>query len=254
MNEERKKDDKFYGAKSTLAVLKNRPNDITKIFVRKGEEGRFKDFLSMAASLRIPYNLVSSEELQKISQTEHNEGVCLYAKRKNFVATNKLISSANSKTPLLILDAITNPHNIGALLRTACFFGITSVLILTKERLSLSGALARVSEGGTETLNIGIEQDYIKTTELLAHDDFEVIVTETEESTLTRNFKKLLDSKKISDIKIAIVLGSERDGVSDTLRMVAKNALYIEGYSALQSLNVSVACGIVLDRIVNGQK
>jgi len=241
------KEEKIYGKASSLSLFYSRPDDIIRAFVRRGEEGTFKEILSELAKRRILYRLVTQEELFKITESEHHEGICLVSRARNFDSLPKFFKALDREKPempVLFLDGISNPHNIGGILRSAAFFGVRFILLRSAGRIQLAGSLSRVSEGALEHLIISRVSDLDRIAEEFKQRDYSFIVSDVAEP----EGKKSETEESNSRHKSVFVLGNERTGVSKEVRGLASSFLHIAGTGVLDSLNVSVAAGVFLDR------
>lgn len=247
------KEDKIYGIASAYALFHSRPDDIIRVYVRKGEEGRFKDILSELARRRVLYRLVPNEEMLKISESTHHEGICIITNQRRltslssfFVELDALTSNSSGyDMPVLLLDGISNPHNIGAILRTAAFYGVKFVLLHSESRINLSGSLARVSEGGSEKVYFAKVNDPERIINEFKERGYILLASEVQDAA---EFNKTLHSEKLkNNKKTVIILGNEGQGVSGYLRENADYRVSIKGIGSIESLNVSVSTGIFLD-------
>ena len=245
MPEKQEKLDKFYGINLSLVLFEQRFLDIERVFIRKGEEGRFGKYLSKLSKEKKVYRLVPNDELSVIAETEHHEGVCLFAKAKktlslaNFV--NEYLKIFQNK-PIIVLDQIQNPHNIGSIYRSAAYFGFSHILVISKSSIKLSGSLARVSEGGTEFVSTCFVRDSLPLIEIFKKNDISIISTDLNSSNSDIPYELLTNP-------YAIVIGSEQLGVSKDLILNSILTFRLEGTNKIQSLNAGVSSGIIFNTI-----
>lgn len=247
---EKIKEERIYGKASAFSLFYSRPDDIIRAFVRRGEEGTFKEILSELAKRRILYRLVTQEELFKITESEHHEGICLVCRARNFDSLPKFFKALDRerpKMPVLLLDGISNPHNIGGILRSAAFFGVRFVLLRSSGRIQLAGSLSRVSEGALEHLIISRVSDLARLADDFRQRGYSFVISDVAGNESQKG-KTASDIKNINGSQFVLVLGNERTGVSKEIRELASMFMHIEGTGALDSLNVSVAAGVFLDR------
>jgi len=241
------KEERIYGESAVRALFKHRKKDIIRLFVREGEQGRFKEILSDFAKEKKLYRLVPNIELDKISESTHHEGVCAIASPKPYVEITTLISryKKNFKgDPLVILDNLGNPHNVGGIIRSAAFFGYTSLIINSKTKLALSGALTRTSEGGVEHCSITHTRDASDLLLALRQNHIPVLVTDANAE------NDALDEKYLKK-PYALVLGNESSGVSKQILEASSVRFKVSGKNLVQSLNVSVCAGVVFNNLFN---
>lgn len=241
--------DVFCGINLAKTVLDLRFDDVERVFIRKGEEGRFGSYLSRLAQNKKVYRLVPQEELNKIAGSEHHEGICLFAKPKKIKSLKSLLTHYISNfhgDPLIILDQVNNPHNIGSIYRAAAFFGFTNIVLVSKSTLHLSGSLARVSEGGTELIDTSFAKSEILIP-LLKELGIHTLVTDVRAETSDLPFEYL-------SRPYAIVLGSENNGVSKEFFQSSSFLFKIDGSGRLESLNVGMSAGIIFNSIFVASK
>ena len=246
-NEVDDKEIRIYGDSAVRSLYKKRKKDIIRLFVRDGEQGRYSEILSGLAKLKIMYRLVKNEELEKISQSTHHEGICAIVKPKSFLKLDQLIEKYLDNfnhDPLIILDNITNPHNIGAIVRSSAFFGNSFHIIHSKGAISLGGSLHRISEGGVEFSQFSRVVNITDLKNKLVKNKIKIIVADAEAETSE------IDAELFQS-PYAIVLGNENSGVSKELKQAADLIFKIEGVGQIQSLNVSVSAGIIFNNLHN---
>ena len=238
-SDERTKCERIFGKEACHQVYDIRPDAIVKAYVRKGEEGRFKEILSSLAKDRIGYNLVPEDELRKIAQSEHHEGICMLVKKREKVTLTNWLSTLRDAKGILFLDGVDNPHNIGGILRSALYFGASHIILNSKTKYNLSGSLARISEGAVEHLYVLQDFDLDQLQSKLQGLGYKIIISTTESNA------KIPELKEVPP-KWVIVVGSEGAGISKEVQAIGDLSIHIEAGSKLQSLNVSVATGILL--------
>src|SRR5687767_1772942 len=116
---------KVCGLNAVLAVAKRRPEDIVRLYLVEDRLDTLKQVLRRLSEDRKAYRIVDAEELAKISESVHHEGVCIVAKQKHdrtFAEVLTELESAEGPSCMLLLDGVKNPHNLGANLRVAAHF------------------------------------------------------------------------------------------------------------------------------------
>jgi tRNA G18 (ribose-2'-O)-methylase SpoU len=136
------------------------------------------------------------------------------------------------------LDGVENPHNVGAVIRSAAFLGADGVVVHGRTEAPFSPAALRVAEGGAEHVILGRVDDLAALLGVLADAGVAVVGTDAAASDDARAFRY--------PRRCVIVLGSEASGLSAAVRRTLTHTVGIRGTGAVESLNVSVAAGIVL--------
>ena len=144
---------KYYGLHACLAIWAKRPYDVVRVYAHESNIKALTPILKGCAAQKKAYHIVSTEELNRITDSVHHEGVCILAKEPRPISFSELIESIRgSKVCLLYLDGVQNPHNIGSIMRTCAHFGIPYIL---GDRLpSLSASACRIAKGGAELVRL----------------------------------------------------------------------------------------------------
>jgi TrmH RNA methyltransferase len=228
------------GWHACLALFERRPGDIRRILVEKRRSKAIGHVLSWAAAQRIPYRLEPGEELARVAGTTHHEGVVFLAREKPLGTREELAASTIPEGGcVLALESVANPHNLGAILRSAAFFGVGALLVGGGDvPVRLSPAVLRTSEGGAEAVAVYRVPSLADTLRDLKARGLSVIGTDV-------NGKNAF-AARVPDGAFALVLGSEHAGITPAVRVVCDQVVRLPGSDAVESLNVSVACGIFL--------
>jgi TrmH RNA methyltransferase len=163
------------------------------------------------------------------------------------ISADQWLAGIASKTisgPFLLLDGVQNPHNLGSILRSAAHFGCGGVIGEAAQLPPLSAAALRVAEGGAESVPLVAVEDPFATLGALKKLGVRVV------STTSRAETPIAAAGLSRDV--VLILGSEAEGVSPRLARLADLQVRIPGCGAVQSLNVAVACGIVLAEACRG--
>ncbi len=231
---------KFYGVQQCLALFEHRRKDIRRVFVMPQLKERLEGVAQWCERQGLSARVVEFEELSKVSGTDHHEGVCIEARPLRTLVSGELLKRLTDlqRACVLILEGVENPHNVGAILRTACFFGVTAVIIRSTQMSALSGAACRVAEGAAEILPISIVKEYGNIFNVLKARGFSVFATTPHEA-------RSLYSVKWPN-KIALLFGAEGLGLSEEGLQLADTRVVIPRLGPLESLNVGTAVASVL--------
>jgi TrmH RNA methyltransferase len=199
---------------------------------------------ALAAAKKV-YRCVEPAELEKIAGTVHHGGIVAVvaapALRAPLAADVR--AWAAQRAPLLLLDRVGNAHNLGAIARTAGFFGVRQIVLPNQAEAALPGEAAyRVAEGGMEAVQIFRVPDLAKLARELAAAGYEVVGAATRGGRAVRNEK---DTKPI-----ALVLGSEEHGLAPDVAAACTRLVTIPGSGEVESLNVSVAAAVLMWELI----
>lgn len=231
---------KVYGVHATKAVFKNRPQDIIKFVVTKDRAPMFSELMQYLAKHKKAYNIETMNQITEFAKSVHHEGVCLLVKSKPTLAFSDWHKTHQTKRPLLILalENIDNPHNLGAIIRTAAHFSISALLYSSKSTHHTDAAVTRVAQGGTEyvpTFKIENWQEVVN----FCHEKKITIFSTSDKAKKSINIEAFKENS-------LILLGNEGTGLDSYWKKVETTHIKIDGTNLVESLNLSVASGILL--------
>ncbi len=197
---------------------------------------------NLADEKRIPYQLIDKKELSRL--TPNHQGAI--AEVKSFLTYRLNEISLKEKNLILALDGIEDPHNFGAILRTADAVGINAVIYPKNRNVGLNSTVARVSTGAIFSIKCVEVVNLVSALKQLKEMGFWVYGAEaTEESSIYTEIKY--------DVKTVLVLGSEGKGLSRLTKENCDFLIKIPISGTVNSLNVSVSAGILSYHIKNNQ-
>ena len=231
------KTDTICGLKPVDALFRRREGEVERLFYLAEMKPAAGPFCAILAAARKPYRLVEAEELQKVAGTEHHGGIVAIA-RSRAVPIFNILQPPRTRL-LLILDGIGNPHNLGAIARSAAFFGVEAMLIGEGLGHAMpSDAAYRVAEGGLEFLDLYKSRNLPN---VIAGIDGQY---RTVAASLGREAAPVGELPR--DRPIALVLGNEERGVSPEVLAACRRQVRIAGSGRVQSLNVAQAAAVLL--------
>ncbi|MCD0187082.1 MULTISPECIES: 23S rRNA (guanosine(2251)-2'-O)-methyltransferase RlmB [Acinetobacter] len=234
----------YYGVHSVESLLELEPERVLTLFTLKGrDDQRLQKILELAEPFGISVQKASRDSLEKLAGLPFHQGV-VAAVRPHPTLNEKDLDTllqADSKPLLLALDQVTDPHNLGACIRTAAAMGVAAVIVPRDRSASLTPTARKVAAGGAEKVK------FIQVTNLartLAHlkQEFNVRVVGT-----------MLDEKALpiqqfdfTGTAVCVVMGAEDTGLRPITQSQCDQTVFIPMAGNLQSLNVSVAAGMTL--------
>ena len=230
---------RLYGLNAVRAVFARRPEALRKLYLSEARIPQLQPMLKWCVSRRVGYRVVGEDDLHKLAASAHHEGVVADVLRE----TPQPLSTWLRDLPAgpccaLWLDGVGNPHNLGAILRSAAHFGVAAVLLPKHSDLALSGAAARVAEGGAEAVpfvRLGREDNSIAQ---LRGAGF------TLAATVVRGGSDVF-AARLPD-RLVYVLGAEGEGMNTELARACDLRVSIPGSGAVESLNVAAATAVLL--------
>jgi TrmH RNA methyltransferase len=188
---------------------------------------------------RVGYRVVDEDDLHKLAASTHHEGVVADVLREEPQPLSSWLRDLPAGPQCVLwLDGVGNPHNLGAILRSAAHFGVSAVMLPKHSALALSGAAARVAEGGAEAVpmvRLGRTDNAIAQ---LRGAGF------TLAATVVHGGSDLF-AAELPD-RVVYVLGSEGEGMDRELADACDLRLSIAGTGAVESLNVAAATAVLL--------
>lgn len=202
---------------------------------------RVENIIKLAEERGVAVHRREKIDLTKICASSHHQGIALEVESFRFADLNNLLEfAAQSGTPgfMLVLDGILDPHNLGALIRSAACSGVTAVVIPKDRACGVTAAVEKASAGAVETIPVVQVTNIAQTLEVLKKSGYWVYGLAGEAST------SLFDTKFSGSI--AIVIGGEGEGVRPLVLKQCDVLISIPQYGGVGSLNASVAGGIAM--------
>lgn len=233
-----------YGVRAALALLTHRPQDVRRIFHGPALRPRLGEHLAAAARRHLPYRELDADALTRAAGSPHHEGLVVVAAPLRYRALEA--PPAGHAAPWLALDGVENPHNLGAILRTAAFFGVGGVLAGgAAPGDKVNAAVLRVAEGGAEAVPLYGAAVLAEGLGHLRAAGFRVLGLETDAGRALA--EALADgSAGGPGAPRVLVLGGEHAGLSPAARRACDGLCRLEGAGSMDSLNVSVAAAVAL--------
>jgi 23S rRNA (guanosine2251-2'-O)-methyltransferase len=238
------KTEMIYGTRSVIEAIRA-GKEIDKVMIQASlSNDLIKELISLAREKNVPYTFVPPEKLKKFSSRNHQGVVCLLAS-VTYASLDNLIDRAYSegREPfMLILDRITDVRNFGAIVRTAECAGVDGIVIPEKGNAPITGDAMKTSAGALNHVAICREKDLKKTIRYLRESGIRIVACT--EKARTSLYQVQLGGP------IAVIMGSEDDGIADDLIRAADELIRIPLKGKISSLNVSVATAIAIYEIV----
>ena len=227
-----------------LEVLKS-GRDIEKIIVQKGNvEGTIRRIAGMARERGIVVQEAARQKLDEMSQTKNHQGVIAVVSEHEYAEVDDILRSAAEKGEkpfIIILDNITDPHNLGAVIRTAECAGAHGVIIPKRRSVGLTAVVGKTSAGALEYMPVARVTNIARTIEELKKQGVWVACADMDGEDY---YDASLDGA------IALVIGSEGEGVSRLVKEKCDFTVSIPMYGKISSLNASVAGALLMYEVV----
>ena len=199
--------------------------------------------LNLINNNKVPVSMVSPNEMNKMSNNGVHQGVAAELKPYQTVSLEEIILKAKKKDKKIIvmLDGIEDPHNLGAILRSADVFEASGIVLPKHNSVSLNATVAKTSAGAINYVPVAVVNNLNQAISKLKEEGYWVVATDGSAEISYSSIKY--------DFPVVVVIGSEGKGVSP---LVLKNSDYIvkiPQFGHVNSLNASVAAGILLAEV-----
>ncbi len=221
--------------------------DIEKLLVQKGElTGSAREIVQMAKEAHIPVQEVEHQRLNELAK--NHQGMVAFASAYKYSTVEEMLAVAEERGEqpfLILLDGITDPHNLGAIIRTAECVGAHGVIVPERRAVGLTPAAVKASAGAVEHIKVARVVNMTRVIEKLKqHDIWTYALTMDGTDYEKVNFSG----------GVALVVGSEGEGISHLVLENCDQKVSLPMAGHLDSLNASVAAGIVMYRVLSGRR
>jgi 23S rRNA (guanosine2251-2'-O)-methyltransferase len=238
------KKDMIYGTRAVIEAIRA-GREVEKILVQTGlGNDLIKELLTLARQHNVPVVSTHADKLKRLS-TKNHQGVISYLSAVTFVALDNIIHKTytEGRDPfILLLDRITDVRNFGAIVRTAECAGIDAIVIPEKGSAPVTSDAVKTSAGALSYMPICRERDLKQTVKFLRENGIKIVAC-------TEKASNSLYQINLTG-PVAIIMGSEEDGITDVLLRDADELASIPIKGAISSLNVSVAAGVALYEVI----
>ena len=241
----------FHSVEEKIRSSQNKKETGLKILYAKPGP-RVKKIISQAKTQGIPCSETTEKELNSLvsnlsGTAKEHRGIVLISENEKQISENKVdfdqfLKSIENKDSsiVVILDSITDPHNVGAIIRSCDQFGVDLVVLPERRGASESEIIGRSSAGASAWVQTSVVSNLVRTVEKLKEAGFWIYGADAGGETAGQTSLQG---------KIALVMGSEGSGISRLLEEKCDKIISIPTCGKLDSLNVSVACGVLLYEI-----
>ena len=232
----------YYGVHAVESLLELEPERVLTLFTLKGrDDQRLQKILALAEPFGISVQKASRDTLEKLAGLPFHQGVVAAVRPQPTLNEDDLEQLLAQKSDVLILalDQVTDPHNLGACIRTAAAMGVDAVVVPRDRSASLTPTARKVAAGGAEKVKFIQVTNLGKTLATMKLQDVKVVGTLLDETA------KPIQQSDLTG-RLVIVMGAEDTGIRPINQAQCDEKIYIPMSGDLQSLNVSVATGMAL--------
>jgi len=235
----------IYGRNSVIELL-NSDKTINKLLILKGEtHGSIKKIITIAREKKIIVSEVTRAKLDELTDGENHQGVVAYTSPYSYCEVDDILKVAeerDEKPFVVILDGIEDPHNLGAIIRTAECMGAHGIIIPKRRAVAVTGTVIKVSAGALEHIKVSRVNNINDTILYLQEKGLWIVGMDAKGDNSIQN----IDLKGST----GIVIGSEGEGISNLTMKRCDLLAKIDMKGKITSLNASVSCGMVLYEVL----
>ncbi len=239
---------KIEGRNAVLEAFRSEKT-IDKLFVLDGcKDGPIQSIMREARKNDTIVNFVTKERLDQISETKKHQGVIAYAAAYHYAEVEDILNRAKEKGEppfLILLDNIEDPHNLGAIIRTANLAGAHGVIIPKRRAVGLTATVAKASAGAINYTPVAKVTNLSQTMKELKKEGIWFVCAD-------------MDGTPMYDLDLTgpmgLVIGNEGEGVSKLVKENCDFVASIPMQGDIDSLNASVACGVLAYEMVRQRR
>ncbi|MBI5609499.1 MAG: RNA methyltransferase [Deltaproteobacteria bacterium] len=235
------------GWHAVLAALEQRPRQLRRLYLHKERSAELAETMRQLAKARVPYHIVAAEDLERLCASRAHQGVAAVFDPPVLprLSVDTVGPLAQQAAVWLALDGVGNPHNLGAIARTAAFLGVRGLWLDARDAAPITSTAAlRTAEGALEHLSIQVVEDLPAALAAFGQAGGATAALCLDRAVSWSQWQPQRDRG------VVVVAGAEETGVRPAVRAACQTAVRIDGTAAVESLNVGVAVGIVLARLL----
>jgi 23S rRNA (guanosine2251-2'-O)-methyltransferase len=232
----------IFGLHAVRTLLQQRPERAALLLLQKGrDDARMQELVQLAEAKSVKTEWRDVKELDRLAGSERHQGACLHIRSVGVLgegALDDLLDATTTPPLLLVLDGVQDPHNLGACMRTADAAGVAAVIVPKDRAAGLSATVRKVASGAVESVPLIQVTNLARTLRWLKERDIWIVGTDDQA-------EHSLYGAKLTG-PLAIVLGAEGTGLRRLTRENCDALVSIPMRGIVESLNVSVAAGVLL--------
>jgi 23S rRNA (guanosine2251-2'-O)-methyltransferase len=237
-----------YGIHPVAEALKARGRAFQYVGIaRERQDHRMHELVRQCRELGVPVRQLSREELTRLAQSAQHQGVVAVTSEKQYTDLDEILSSRRGEQAfLLVLDGIEDPHNLGAVLRSADAAGVGGIVIPERRAVGVTATVVKASAGASEHVPVARVTNLNRALEELKSRNLWIVGVDERG---TQSYDEV-----DYNMDCALVLGAEGKGLHDLVRRHCDFLVRIPMQGRVASLNVSVAAGIVMFEVARQRR
>jgi len=239
-----------HGIHATQSLIKSNASRILNVWMdRQRKDNKLQQIKQSIDELGVHVEFVDKKTLEKLSSGGNHQGVIMSVRMPQELteeALKKALKARDGDAFYLVLDQVTDPHNLGACLRTALAAGVQGIIVPKDNACRLNATVCKVASGAADVLPVYRVTNLVRALKLLKTEGV-WLSGAAGEATLDVFDAELTGS-------VAIVMGAEGKGLRQLTQQQCDQLIKIPMVDSVESLNVSVATGVVLYEVVRQRK
>jgi len=240
--------DVIFGIHAVQEAVKSRGRSLEFVaFQRERHDARLQKIINLCRANDIPSRFESREHLTRLAKSSTHQGVVAVTAAKDYHSLEDILAAKKAERHfVVVLDGVEDPHNLGALLRTADATAADGVIIPERRAVGVNSTVAKASAGASEHVPVAKVTNITRTLETLKSENIWTIG-------LDERGEKSFDQVDYT-VDCAIVLGAEGKGLHDLVRKNCDTQVHIPMLGKVPSLNVSVAGALVMYEVLRQRR
>ena len=232
------------GKNVVMEILRAKRRKVYRVFWgRRVKDQTYQEIQNLIAGCEIKFREVSLPSIAKMTGSEENQGIAIEVSPFEYAELGVVAAAVRQKKGFLVLlDEIQDPHNVGAIIRTAHVLGAGGLVLLKNRQSLVTNAVCKASAGAQEYLPIIKETNLVSVIKYLKDNDFFIYGAE-------KSKENSIYNENLS-YPLGLVLGGEQSGLRRLVRENCDRLVSVPMQGKIDSLNVSVAGGILMSEIV----
>ncbi|MDE1178081.1 MAG: 23S rRNA (guanosine(2251)-2'-O)-methyltransferase RlmB [Edaphobacter sp.] len=233
--------DVLYGLHPVEEALRSGSGRVDRISIaRERSDRKLEQIAAMARENRIRVSLEPRDQLTRIAKTDMHQGVVAFLRERQFLTVEDLLERKKGERRFfLALDGLEDPHNLGALIRTADGAGVDGIILPERRSAPISATVAKTSAGASEHVRIARVTNLVRSLELMKKANIWIVGLDERGTPDYTDFD-------FATTDCCLVLGREGAGLHDLVKKTCDHLLRIPMAGQVSSLNVSVAGAVVM--------
>lgn len=230
----------IYGRNNVFELLSEGNREVNKIILMKGMKENTKIFqiIEMAKKRGIIFQFLPKEKFIQFKEFSH-QGVIAYVSPVKYVDINDFLERKKQYKKVIITDGVEDPHNFGSIIRTAVCAGFDAVIFPSRRNATVNSTVEKSSAGAINHIDIIMVNSLSSIIDKLKDNDFWIIATDI-------NAKDNYYNIDYCNMNFAIIMGSEKEGISSTILKKSDYIIKIPILNKFDSLNVANAASIIM--------